>query len=264
MNFKRRKLQGLKTGVEALDRNLRGIHGITTIQGEPASCKSTLCLQIAHHVCAQGHPVLFLDRENGIQRMRLRILCQKFSLSQSQLFGMADAAMEEWQTYLNSIPLYIVNERIQEEEVFINHLKALYDVYKKPVLVVVDSLQAMPKVMPDERLNIQYWMEFFDTIKVKTEGRVYFLITCEKKRGAYEEARMDGGKGSNAIEYKSEVMLDIRRDPATGELILHCKKFRDGLSDFKVFFRKQLSDPQDERSFTYVLEESTSAGDGEF
>lgn len=158
------------------------------------------------------------------------------------------------------MPIYVLTEPPTEPQALLGYLRALYKQYKKPVLLVVDSLQAMPKIKDDERLNIQFWMEFLDQVKLSAEGKVYILMTSEKRRGAYDEASMDGGKGSNAIEYKSEILLDLRKDIRTGHILLKCKKFRDGLADFQIEFKKKLADESDDQSFCFKLEET---GEGE-
>jgi hypothetical protein len=63
---------------------------------------------------------------------------------------------------------------------------------------------------------------------------------------------MDGGKGSNQIEYKAEVLLDMRAAEG-GNVIVQCQKFRDGRKDFRIDFEKVLADPADPSSFTYEL-----------
>jgi KaiC/GvpD/RAD55 family RecA-like ATPase len=254
-SFRKQKLSGMETGIDGLDRSLLGLHGITTLQGEPAACKSSLCLQIAGNVARKGHPVLMVDRENGLQRLRLRLTCQVNEVSQVDVLTGEDRVVEGWAGKIRQLPIYVLTEPPREAEQLLPYLRALYKQYKKPVLLVVDSLQALPKIKDDERLNIQYWMEFLDQVKLSAEGKVYILMTSEKRRGAYDEASMDGGKGSNAIEYKSEVLLDLRKDMKSGRIILQCKKFRDGLADFRIEFRKKLADPSEDQSFCFKLEE---------
>lgn len=254
--FRKRKLSGMETGIDSLDKSLLGLHGITTIQGEPAACKSSLCLQIAGNVAANGHPVLMIDRENGLQRLRLRLTCQVNGISQVDVLTGPDESVDGWTSKVRELPIYVLTEPPHDPQALIGYARQLYKEYRKPVLLVVDSLQAMPKIKDDERLNIQFWMEFLDQVKLSAEGLVYILMTSEKRRGAYDDASMDGGKGSNAIEYKSEILLDLRRDLKAGTIILHCKKFRDGLADFRVDFRKEYADPSNPQSFTFRLIEA--------
>lgn len=257
-NFLSKKLQGLQTGVDALDRSLLGLQGITVIQGEPAACKSTLALQIAHQAAKNGHPVLMLDMENGLQRLRMRLTCQSAGISQADLMCASKDDVTRYTAPVQALPLYVLTTPPKEPAHILEVIKALYKAHKKPVLLLADSLQSLPKLVNDERLSIQLWMEFLDWLKIKAEGKLYILLTSEKKRGAYGEASKDAGKGSGSIEYKAEIVLDLRVDNMTGNIILECKKFRDGLANFRIEFKKRLANNSNPRSFTFILDEVDS------
>lgn len=236
---------------------------MTTIQGPPKSNKSTLCLQIAHNVAKQGHPVLIFDCENGRERLRARLMCQANRADWVHVITANPIEEEKLWKPIEDLPIYSIVDNFRPEDI-VEYSKEAAKLHKKPVLVVGDSIQAFPAIYPsqDQRVNLEEWMKFFDRCKLLYEGKISFLLTSEKRRGSYDDASIDGGKGSNAIEYKSECLLDLRRDIKTDTLILQSKAFRDGLSDFRIRFRKVLQDPANDQSFTFLLEETGDDSDG--
>lgn len=253
----------MKTLIPALDKALLGLPPITIIQGPPKSNKSTLCLQIAHNVAKQGYPVLIFDCENGKERLRARLMCQANGVDWVEAITSTTQQEERLAEPVSLLPIYPLVDSFGPEDI-LALAKAAYEFHKKPVLIVGDSIQAFPRIAPgeDQRVNLEEWMKFFDRCKLKYEGKITFLLTSEKRRGSYEDASIDGGKGSNAIEYKAECLLDLRREVKTDTLILQSKAFRDGLSDFRIKFRKVLANPANDQSFTFLLEEIESGGGG--
>lgn len=255
--FRRKKTGGISTSLAGLDRTLGGLPGLTIIQGEPASCKSTLCLQIAGSLAHKGHPVLMIDGENGRNRLRFRLICQLNSLGQPEVMGGSEESEQQWIAQLNQLPIFVENQlplsNIEEtKKGLINYLRELHDKYQKPVLFVADSLQSLPKFHDDPRLNIEEWLKFFDGIKVAADGIVHVLITSEKRRGTYNEPHKDGGKGSGAIEYKAEAVLDLRKNVEKNCITLFCTKNRDGEENFSIDLFKKKSALG---NFCFTLEE---------
>lgn len=247
----------MPTGISGIDKRLGGLQGITVLQGEPAACKSTLCLQIANNVATQGHPVFIIDCENGLQRLRIRTICQLNKVTQPEVLACSEEQDSLWGRQLSNLPIFSMTHVPKEgaHEIVVNYIKELYSQYQKPVLLVADSLQSLPKLSEDPRINIDEWLKFFDSVKLMAEGLVYILITSEKKRGTYNDAFKDGAKGSGTIEYKAEIVLDLRRNESARTIVLACTKNRDGLDNFQVDFEKVLTNPDDEASFCFLLEE---------
>jgi KaiC/GvpD/RAD55 family RecA-like ATPase len=251
--FRQRRLSGLMTGIEVLDRAMLGLPPILTLQGGPGSCKSALSLQIARNVASRGCPVFIHDFENGRERLRTRLVCQTNMRTWIDVLTAPESEEARWSQAVKDLPIYVTPEPPGERDEHLATLRELAKQHKKPVLLVVDSIQALPKIPGDSegRTTIEYWMQYFDQLKLRGEGWLYILLVSEKKRGAYDEARMDGGKGSNAIEYKSEVLLDMRAGEG-GTVIVQCQKFRDGQKDFRIDFEKVMADGSPS-SFTYEL-----------
>jgi hypothetical protein len=248
----KRRLDGVSTGVEALDKILLGIRGITIIQGAPGINKSTLALQIAVSHANLGQPVIFYDRENGINRLRMRILCQILNKSETDILtgegsgGVSGA--------LKNLPLWVVNNTSLEDlDKLVGKLVGTGQ-KKKTVMLVVDSLQKLPKKFNgDKRLSADHWMEGFDQLKLKYESNYVALVISEKGRWAYDEAALGGSKESGDNEYTGEVILDLRLQKKTRDIICTVVKDRDGLGGYEIIFTKELSDPNNPRSFIYKL-----------
>jgi predicted ATP-dependent serine protease len=254
---KRKNNIGISTSIPGLDRYLGGLPGLTVIQGEPGSNKSTLCLQIASSLARKGHPVFMIDCENGKNRLRFRLISQLNQLGQPEVFGGTDEEEQQWEAQLNVLPMFVENQlemtdSEQTKSGIIDILRQLHGKYKKPVLFIADSLQALPPFNDDARLNIEAWIKFMDSIKVIADGIVHVIVTSEKRRGTYDAAFKDGGKGSGTIEYKAETVLDLRKDPEKNCIILACTKNRDGEENFILELHKKKSEMG---NFCFLLEE---------
>ena len=129
------------------------------------------------------------------------------------------------------------------------------------VMLVVDSLQAMPTLNDNKRYSIDQWLNGLDRIKLNHEQNLVILTPVEKRKGAYDSMGLDGGKESGSIEYKSEMVFnlskpkDMETGRPTGFINLTCLKDRDGPSNYIVTLKPTLVIPHDKGSFCYRLEE---------
>lgn len=245
-----RKMVGVQTGILELDKKLQGLAGFFSIIGEPKACKSTFVMQLALHNAKIGNPVLFIDQENGKQRLTERILCNLHDETWSSVRHM-ERLREKYQQ-LSELPLYLHCGKIEISEIdeAVNEMLRVHTGRK--ALVIVDSLQAATKNLGDMRLSVDQLLLDLDALKLKYDGRVSIGIVCEKRRGAYGEASVDAAKESGRIEYKVEQQLDLRN---TGEqVIIECTLNRDGPKGMFLPLRRSLRDITDERSFTFKLE----------
>jgi hypothetical protein len=127
------------------------------------------------------------------------------------------------------------------------------------MLLLVDSLQALPRIDSDERISLQKWLTELDQLKLDHNGNLVIIVTIEKSKGKYLESSNSAGKGTNAIEYKSEILLDlvaIENSPCINVTVV---KHRDGAAGSKVMLTKQLADASP-NSFTFLLEEGGNYG----
>lgn len=245
-----RKITGVQTGIEKLDKQLLGLAGFFAILGEPKSCKSTFAMQLALYNAKIGNPVFFIDQENGKQRLSERILCHLHNETWSSVRQMQGLG-EKYQG-LSKLPLYMNFGKIEmtEIEAAVDEMLRLHP--GKRGLVIVDSLQSVARNLADLRMSVDQWLLDLDAMKLKYDGNLSIGIICEKRRGTYGEAQVDAAKESGRIEYKVEQQLDMRN---TGDqIIIECTLNRDGPRGMKVPLRKALKDSDNEHSFTFKLE----------
>ena len=253
-----RKLHGVETGIRVLDRALLGLSGLVVVQGAPKCHKSTLVLQAAIHQATLGNPALIFDRENGRQRSRTRLLCVVNHCSTIDILAGDTEQRREYIKAAYKLPIYHTGmiESYEELRGWILELLAQYP-NKRP-FVVVDSLQKLPRIGTDERISMQNWMILFDTAKQEFEGQVTIICTSEKSRGEggknYEQASLSAAKGAGGVEYTAEQVLDMRKDRATGGVIVEVVANRDGQEGSQTILKKVLADSADEASFCFRLE----------
>jgi replicative DNA helicase len=253
LSFRKRRLQGLQTGLPALDKVLLGLSGITLIQGAPGSCKSSLAMQIALHNAKSGTPVVIIDRENGRDRFRTRLVCCYNTVSSVDVLTTDEETLGSWVAPLLELPMYHSTTPTTPEGIRLLIAEAL-EHFNRPILLVVDSLQAMPPLTDNERMSLQQWLNELDQIKLDHEGKVTIVVTSEKSRGQdnYDKASMSSSKGAGAIEYKSEIVLDLRQ-AKDGGLVLEILKNRDGIANVAIDLQKVLADKSNPASFSFRL-----------
>jgi len=250
MNRISRKIVGVQTGIEKLDKQLLGLAGFFAILGEPKACKSTFAMQLALYNAKIGNPVFFIDQENGKQRLTERILCNLHGESWSSVRAME--GLREKHASLSKLPLYMQFGQINMDEIRSSVEEMLRLHPGKRGLVIVDSLQSVARNLADLRMSVDQWLLDLDAMKLQYDGQLSIGVICEKRRGTYGEASVDAAKESGRIEYKVEQQLDMRN---TGEqIIIECTLNRDGPRGMKVPLRKTLKDGNNEHSFTFKLE----------
>lgn len=252
--YRKKRLNGVKTGFTSLDNTIMGLPGLTGILGEPGSYKSTFCLQVAAYHAKNYGPVIYYDAENGLNRVRSRIICNIMGVTTSFLLHTNDADfLKRAKETLASYPLYIFSD-ISYHDVDELFERCLAELSAKRLMFVVDSLQTLPMIHENKRYSLSSWMYKLNDLKKRYEGVLSILAPIEKKRGTYETSGMDSGKESGDIEYKSEVLLDIQNNKK-GVLTLSCIKDRDGPLNTKIQLQPVLVDKNDPSSFCYRLQE---------
>jgi len=248
--YRQGKLKGFKTGIPRLDRNILGLTGIVGIQGSPGACKSTLALQIARYNASVGNPVLIIDRENGKHRFRTRLLCQAAGVSQDEVLKCEDSKLRSYYNLVKDLFMYVDTGADISPEIIQDYLSQMFEIYQKPMLLVVDSLQALPRNGVDERHALEAWLCSLDQLKLDWDDNLAIIMTSEKKIGSFGEASIDAGKGTGGIGYKCEILLDMRREDDI--FLLDIVKNRDGETVANIPLRKVLAA---NGGFTYKLEE---------
>jgi len=256
--FMQRKSRGVNTGIKCLDEYLLGLGGLVNIQGETSSCKSSLALQIAHYNMRQGMPCIMIDKENGEGRVITRMLCQGNRISEAQLKKASAKDKSTYQSTVNTLPLYLYTESVRKMEYLDERVKECIEAHKAPVMLLFDSIQACDRLSDDQRVNLETWVYYLDSLKLKYQANLTIIFVSEKNRSSYGQSGIGGGKGSNILDYKPETVLDIKWDEPTDKFWVKVSKHRDGIRGAQFELQKVFSVSEDKRSFCFLLEEADS------
>lgn len=253
--FSKKQINGLRTGISQIDDSLRGLAGLVGIQGAPGACKSTLALQIASYNALNGVPVLMIDRENGRERLRSRLISQVTGVSPMKQEDLSyDTLLANFKK-IKKLPIFLeTNDSIDPQ--YIHSLAAaMIDIFpEKRVLMVMDSLQALPRFQMEERQALEHWLVSLDQIKLAFQDKLTIMVTSEKSRGRYDMATKEGGKGTGNIEYKCEQLLDMREaEDNPMQIIAQVVKNRDNARSEDIYLRKQMD--RDGKGFLFKLNE---------
>lgn len=252
--YKNRKIRGILSGIPAIDKYLLGLTGIVCIQGSTKSNKSTLALQICHENLRIGNPVIILDAENGEGRLRSRLLCQANQVTEVDLMSADKATLLNYRSPLMNYPLYIYTEPVMQQEELTTRISECMQMHEgKPLILLIDSIQAMYPLGEDQRVSLEKWVYYLDRLKVEYDGRLTIIVVSELNRSSYDTAKVGGAKGSNAIEYKAECLLDCRADRASSDIWVEVLANRDGEKGARFRLEKVMKDPTNNRSFTFNL-----------
>ncbi len=251
-----RRLRGVQTGIRVLDSYLLGLGGVTVFQGDTGCNKSTLALQILHYNAKAGSVGIIFDKENGEGRLHSRLLCQANKLTETDLLVSKETQRVAWRSQLGALPIYIFTEALRDFDAVERTIaEGIQKAGNKSLILLIDSLQAMTPADDDQRVSLEKWMHFLDALKVQYNGKLTVLVTSETKRAGYgNEDGIGRGKGSNAIEFKAETLLDMRDAGVPGEVVVQVAKHRDGIKGERFFLRRVLKDERDLRSFVFLME----------
>lgn len=107
------------TGMEETDRVLGGgiVPGcLVLIGGDPGIGKSTLLLQLSHHLAAQGRRVLYVSGEESAAQLRLR--AERLEAMHESLFVVAETDL--------SVALQVVDQ-LQPDVMIVDSIQTVYD-----------------------------------------------------------------------------------------------------------------------------------------
>jgi len=251
------RVNGLTIGYPVLDEYLLGLGNTVGIQGDTGANKSTLVAQIIRHNCKMGTPAILMDKENSVGRILSRIMCQENQISETVIKTARLTnipKLKEYREPIEKLPLHIHTEKVTDFELVRARIKQLFERYDNPksAILAIDSFQALNKVAGDDRVSLEAWAYFFDELKLEWKGKLTIINTSEKKMSSFGQEDLNAAKGTNAIPYKNETLLNIQENDS-GQLEVKVLKNRDGIKGAKFVFNKELMDPNNPRSFTFNL-----------
>lgn len=242
--------RGLRTGFSGIDKTLITLPGLVNIMGDTNCFKSTLVTNIILHNAKEGYPVILCDNENGLTRTRTRMLCilaglEPGAIESGNWHSGEQAKYTKAVNELAKLPIYYVDNLVPDyiEESII----AVGKKYRRHVLLVVDSLHAFTSGGDSEKEELTKWVNYFNTIKNKYDGKVTILFISEKSKDQYG-AGAKGSKGSGAIDYRNECTINMYPTRDKTGTVLDCIKNRDGPKGIISILLPSLP-------FTYRLEE---------
>lgn len=234
--------QRVSTGFPALDRSLNGglANGLYVLGAVPGLGKSTLALQISHHLSGQGIPVLYFALEMNWAWITAKSICRTDYILNRQE-GLQAAALldagsaqnlsdEEWErvnrarelTEREGANLYIYEPgpdmthigHIQEKIRDFKALPANRERYgDKPLMVVIDYLQILaPKNGLLRVSDKQIVDENVRTLcKIRDQEKVIILLISALNRSSYDNPiNLGSFKESGSIEYSADAILGMQ------------------------------------------------------
>lgn len=246
-----KKRKGRTTGFAHIDKAMVVLPGFINILGDTNCGKSTLLMNIFAHNALKGVPVLLCDNENGLTLTRTRLLCHIGQLTpeaveSGKFFGDEERRYTEAVNTLVSLPIYYL-DRLDEEQIE-KAVRELGKKYQKPVVLVVDSLNAFISGKEDERSELTRWVNFFNTLKNQLENWINIIMVTEKRKEDFGSGNNRGAKGAGSIDYRVEFALHLYPTKDKKGTIVAFEKNRFGPKGIITTLRP--SNP-----FTYTLEE---------
>lgn len=166
-----------------------GLIGVWVVGGEPGLGKSTLCFQIGLDI-AQSIPVLYYDLD-GTGQVWILERARRISYGKVEVFKKLTKRfyLRESVASLDDDILFAKQHHSTDE-----------------ILVVIDSLQALPSAIKFKKESLDSWLLRF---KEMTKKNITFLCVSEKPRSQYGEATVGGFKGTGDIEYAGSLCAQV-------------------------------------------------------
>jgi len=229
--FRHKKFRGLLTGFREIDDAIVALPGLVTIMGDTGCGKSTFVLNVILHQAMNGTPVILVDKENGLQRTRLRMLCNLGGLTSGAIEGnLMENEVEKYdkaKETLSKLPIYYLDEL--EPAKLEEYIQQAGPTSKNDhVLVVVDSLNRLTRGGDAKREDIDMWITLFNNLKNKYDNRLTIIQIAEKAKSQYGSGSVRGAKDSAEIDYISELTLDLYPTKDRTGAYVDCLKNRDG------------------------------------
>jgi len=220
-------LLGLSTGLHELDVALLGLVAseLYVLGARTSAGKTTLLVQIAHHVAVHHGPVLFVSLEMKPDLLFDRILSGVASVSINRL-ALRTLYADERERALSSVkkladvPLYVLRRRYQTAEIR-DAILALEAMGQRPVLVVVDFVQMLQDQAAQSRADWAHYGEAAKRLKLLAEEfGVPVLAASQLNRASEYEKRpptlADFSLSDQIVQFADAVIALYREKDDTG------------------------------------------------
>lgn len=203
---------GIPTGLSTLDAMLGGLQaGVHLLAAEPGMGKTTLTLQLAGHVAAEGIPVLFVSFEESLDRLVLKAVCQRAGLEAKRYAeGYGDPqdverAMIENARALGSLYLVEGSGRLTMAHVKAKALSIMSKAKTNRCLVIVDYLQRWAATRRDFSEYRHVVSTLVSELALRLESPV--LAISSQNRPGQGRAQLTSLKESGDLEYSADTAL---------------------------------------------------------
>ena len=189
----------ISSGLPELDRVLGGgiVEGaLMLVGGDPGIGKSTLLLQVCHHLCRTGKRVLYVSGEESARQIKLR--AQRLGVADSDMIVLTENAMDQVEEKLRAVA---------------------------PDFCVIDSIQTMYRPEMGSAPGSPRVLEHMVDVVLYFEGdhqHEYRLLRAVKNRfGSVNELGIFEmtGTGMRAVQNASETLLSQRAKGASGSCV---------------------------------------------
>lgn len=220
------KDSGLSTGFTDLDAIIGGLEKerLITVGADPGMGKSTLALNIAINVAAQGRKAVYFSFEMSAKELSRRIISSAISV-ESQRLKRGALEASEWEnllaveSYLESLPLVISNPVPAN----LASIEAEIENHPDVELIIIDYLQLMhgPGSNTLEKLEILTGDIKLNALHKKVPIILLSQLNRTKAIRSNKRPQKSDLRGSGSIEQDSDILIFIYReevyDPGTTE-----------------------------------------------
>jgi len=221
------ELLGLSTGLREIDVALLGLvpSELYVLGARTSAGKTTLLVQLAHHVAVHHGPVLFVSLEMKPELLFDRILAGVANVSVNRL-ALRTLRPDERERALSSVkrladvPLYVLRRRYLTAEIR-DAILALEALNQRPNLVVVDFIQMLQDQAEVSRADWAHYGEAAKRLKlIAEEFGVSVIAASQLNRASEYEKRTptlaDFSLSDQIVQYADSVIALYREKDEAG------------------------------------------------
>lgn len=223
-------VEPVSTGLSGLDATLDGglMPGLTVLGAISSLGKTTLLVQVADHIAAQGRPVVFVTIEEPASALVAKSLTRimaahgckdlagvkrpaaRASWDEATRAAFA-AALEEYGATVAPCLRYMEPNQRPKVSTIRGVVQAVADRYGCPPVVIVDYLQLVSSENPHDTDKQQVDANVTALCQIGAEFRSPVVAVSSLNRSSYsDEIGLTAFKESGAIEYSANVLIGMQ------------------------------------------------------